>query len=230
MLQIAAVKLDDPLERNQYDKLVTYISLEKQNRINRFHQIYDAQRALIGDILARYLLCKRLGVRNNELIFALNEYGKPFLIHDSNIQFNISHSGRWVTCSIDNFQVGIDVEQVKPIDISIAERFFSKEEVKSLMNRCIAERESFFFDLWTLKESYVKAVGKGLSIPLDSFSIQIAGDNITLNSAMESEDYYFKRYPIDKGYKMAVCSRKNEFPDEIKFISVNELYEEVLLL
>lgn len=230
MLQISAVNLVDNLERNKYHKLTTYIPTEKLERINRFHQYQDAQRALVGDILARYLLCKRLGVRNNELIFGVNEYNKPFLINNTNIHYNISHSGRWITCSIDNSPVGIDIEQVKPIDMSIAERFFSKEEVKSLISKCMAERESYFYDLWTLKESYIKAVGKGLSIPLDSFTIRIDKDNITLHSANESENYYFKQYIIDRDYKMSVCSRKNEFPDKINFISLNELYEEVLLI
>ncbi|NLM10171.1 MAG: 4'-phosphopantetheinyl transferase superfamily protein [Clostridiaceae bacterium] len=227
---VAAVNLVGTLEKSKYDKLLTYISVEKQKRINRFHRYQDAQRTLIGDILVRYLLCKRLGVRNKELIFGVNEYGKPFLVNSTDAEFNISHSGEWVVCSIDNMPVGIDIEQVKPIDISIAERFFSKEEVKSLMSKCIAEREAYFYDLWTLKESYIKAVGKGLSIPLNSFTIRIVKNNITVCSANETDNYYFKQYYIDQEYKMAVCSSKNEFPDEINFFNIDELYEELLLI
>lgn len=230
MLQIAAVNLADALEKSKYDKLITYVSMEKLKRINRFHQYQDALRTLIGDILVRYLLCKRLGVRNEELIFGVNEYGKPLLVNNTGVEFNISHSGKWIVCSIYNLPVGIDIEKIKPIDIGIAERFFSKDEVKSLMSKCIAEREAYFYELWTLKESYIKAIGKGLSIPLDSFTIRIVGGNIILHSTNESENYYFKQYCIDKDYKLAVCSSKNEFPDEINFININELYEEVLLI
>lgn len=204
--------------------------MEKRERIFRFHRYEDAQRALIGDTLVRYLLCKKLGIKNKELIFGVNEYGKPFLINSAHIEYNISHSGKWVTCSIDNLPVGIDIEQIKPIDMSIAERFFSKEEVKCLMSKCVVEREAYFYDLWTLKESYIKAIGKGLSIPLDSFTIRIEEGNITVCSIYESNNYYFRQYYVDKDYKIAVCSRKNEFPHDVKAIDVNELYEEILLL
>lgn len=230
MLVIAAVNFNDTFNKNKFDKLMSVISIEKRKRIDRFHRYEDALRTLIGDILVRCLLCKRLGIKNRELIFGVNEYGKPFLVNDTNIQYNISHSGKWVVCSIDNLPVGIDIEQIKPINMGIAERFFSKEEIKSLMGKDIVERENYFYDLWTLKESYIKAIGKGLSLPLDSFTIRIEENNITVHTTHESDNYYFKQYYIDKDYKMAVCSIKNGFPDRMDFINVNELYEEVLLL
>lgn len=117
------------MEKLKFDKLITYISVEKRERISRFHRYEDTQRTLFADILVRYLLCKRLGIKNKELIFGVNEYGKPFLINNTNIQYNISHLSKWVACSIDKHPVGIDIEGIKPIDISVAKRFFSKEEV-----------------------------------------------------------------------------------------------------
>lgn len=230
MIEVISVNLNDALERSKFERLMSYTSKEKRERIKRFQGYDDALRTLIGDVLIRYLICKKLEIENQKLLFGANEFGKPFLINDNNIQFNISHSGKWVVCSIDNLPVGIDIEQIKSIDMGIAERFFSKNEVKSLMSKCVAEREAYFYDLWALKESYIKAVGKGLSIPLNSFTIRIVEDNITLYSTNEPDNYYFKQYPIDKDYKMAVCSSKNEFPDKINFININELYEEVLLL
>lgn len=106
---------------------------------------------------------------------------------------------------MDNLPVGIDVEQIKPIDIKISERFFSKQEFNKLLGKSYTEREPYFYELWTLQESYIKAVEKGLSIPLDSFTIRINGGNIT------------------------VCSKKNEFPQDINIIDVNELYNKFLL-
>lgn len=230
MIDVIGLNLNDALEKSKFERLMSYVSTEKRERIRRFHRYEDVQRTLIGDILIRYLLCQRLKIKNQKLIFGINEYGKPFLKNCKDMEFNISHSGKWVACSIDNLPVGIDIEQIKPIDLGIAERFFSKEEAKSLMTKCVAEREAYFYDLWVLKESYIKAVGKGLSIPLNTFTIRILKDNITLYTTHEPDNYYFKQYPMDKDYKMAVCSRRNEFPRNISFINVNELYEEVLLL
>jgi len=230
MMEVIGVNLNDTLEKSKFERLMSCTSTEKCERIKRFRRYEDALRTLVGDILIRYMLCRRLKIKNQELEFGVNKFGKPFLINNTGVEYNISHSGKWVVCSICSLPVGIDIEQIRPIDTGIAERFFSKEEVKSLMSKCIAEREIFFYDLWTLKESYIKAVGKGLSIPLNSFTVRILGDNITLHSANETDNYYFKQYSVDKGYKMAVCSRKNEFPDKMSIVNINELYEEVLSL
>lgn len=230
MIEVHVTKLDEELKKDKYDKLISYVSTEKRERISRFRRFEDAQRSLIGDILIRYLLCNELKKKNRTLTFGLNEYGKPFLNNYNGIHFNISHSGEWVVCCVDTLPVGIDVEIIKPIDMSIAERFFSKKEFERLKSKNIIERESYFYDLWTLKESYIKAVGKGLSIHLNSFTIRIDKGYITVHSINESENYYFKQYYIDEDYKMAVCTRKNEFPNDTKVIDVNKLYEEILLL
>ncbi|MHB8061727.1 MAG: 4'-phosphopantetheinyl transferase family protein [Ruminiclostridium sp.] len=230
MIEIIGANLSDTLEKSKFERLMSCTSTEKRERIRRFHEYKDALRTLIGDILIRYMLCQRLKIKNQELVFGVNEFGKLFLRNYDDVEFNISHSGEWVVCSIDNLPIGIDIEQIKPIDMSIAGRFFSKEEVKSLMGKDIVEREDYFYDLWTLKESYIKAIGEGLSMPLDSFTIRIKGDNISVHSILQSDNYYFKQYHIDNDYKMALCSRKNEFPRNINLINVNDLFEEILLL
>lgn len=230
MMKVTGVCLNDALEKHQFERFMSFTSVERRERIKKFHRYEDAQRSLVSDILIRFMLCKRLKMKNRELVFGINEYGKPFLANGKNIEFNISHSGGWVVCTIDNLPVGIDVEQVKPVDICIAKLLFSKEEVESLTDKCVADRNAYFYDLWTLKESYIKAVGKGLLIPLSSFTIRITDGNITLRCADEPGNYYFKRYCIDKDYKMAVCSRKNEFPDKVDIVNVNELHDEILSL
>lgn len=142
MMKIITVHLDGFSEESKFNRLKSCISTEKQERISRFHRFDDAQRTLIGDILIRHLLCQMLKIKNNKLIFKINKYGKPFLFNCNDIQYNISHSGKWVACAICDYPVGIDIEQIKPIDISIAEQFFSKDEVNYLMSKNIIERET----------------------------------------------------------------------------------------
>ena len=224
-MQVCAVKLDGTLTKNKYDNLMHYISCEKYNRINKFHRFEDVQRSLIGDIVIRYLLCKRLKIENNKIVFGVNAYGKPYLMNYTDIHFNISHSGKWVVGCVDIFPVGIDIEQIKPTDLKIADRFFSKLEYKWLVSNNFLEKESYFYALWTLKESYIKAVGKGLSIPLDSFSIIFKENDIAVYPKLDMEDYYFKQYNIDVSYMMAVCSCHKIPSADILIFTEEELYD-----
>jgi 4'-phosphopantetheinyl transferase len=227
MIEIFAVKINNPLAKSRFDKLLSCVSDEKKERIRRFYRYEDAQRTLIGDILVRYLLCRRLGIKNEMLVFRANRYGKPFLTNSSEIQYNISHSGKWVVCSIHNLPIGIDVEHIKPIDVSIAEKFFTKQEFNELTCKNEAEKMHYFYDLFTLKESYIKAEGKGLSIPLDSFIIKIDENSISVSPINESVKYYFRQYCIDEEYRLSICARKNEFPRNIVIYDIQEIYEEI---
>ncbi len=230
MIEIYAVNFENTFEKSKFNILLSCLTMEKRERISKFLKYEDALRTLISDILIRYLLCKKLGVNNHNLIFKTNEYGKPYLSSYNGVRYNISHSGRWVVCCMDNSSVGIDIEQIKPIDMTIAEKFFSKDEFLSLMDKDVIYREEFFYELWTSKESYIKAVGKGLSIPLNSFTINIYRNDITVSSTYEQNTYYFKQYFIENGYKMVACSKNNCFPRDIEFVDLNKLYEEALLL
>jgi len=75
MFDTYILKMDRNIEKDNFDVLLSCVSEEKKERINRFHRFEDAQRTLLGDVLARYAVCKRLGIRNRNLILGTNEYG-----------------------------------------------------------------------------------------------------------------------------------------------------------
>jgi len=117
--------------------------------------------------------------------------------------------------------VGIDVESVRPLSkmMRIAARFFSEKERSYLETKPEHQRLEAFFDLWTLKESYIKAVGTGLSRPLKSFSVvPTDDDSATLESERDEAFRFFRRYTLLEGYKVAICSREARFPEEIQMI------------
>ena len=209
MININAIKIDKDIEKDFFNKLLSYVSVEKKERITRFYNYKDAQRTLLGDILARYSICKRSGLKINDLHFGANEYGKPTLSTSTNIHFNISHSGNWVICAIDDNPVGVDVEVIKPIDLSISERFFTTDENCSLFNQPVNTRLEYFYKIWTLKESYIKAEGKGLSIPLNNFNIRIDNEKIKLFTEYETKQYIFHQSFLDENSIYAVCSTNN---------------------
>jgi 4'-phosphopantetheinyl transferase len=228
MAQTYSVYLDKDLTDYQFDRLLALLSLEKQEKIKRYVFRMDALRSLVADLLARYLIGITLQIRNDQIQFELNRYGKPFVKGAPEFHFNVSHAGNWVVCAIDTQPIGVDVEQMNCIDVQIAERFFSRKEQQDLQGIPHQEQQSYFFDLWSLKESYIKMVGKGLSIPLDSFTFRCIKQQILFCSDHENSAVYFKKYKLDPDYKMAVCQRNSAFADSVYNIPLQTLADKLL--
>lgn len=209
------LEIDRNIEKDDFDRLLRCVSKEKKERINRFHRFEDAQRTLLGDVLARYAVCKRLGIGNRDLAVETNAYGKPLLRKPEGIHFNISHSGHWVICAVDDTAVGIDVEMIKPIDLEIAKRFFSRDEYRYLMNQPEEMKLKCFYRLWTLKESYIKTEGKGLSIPLNSFTIKLQSTDIQLIIDNAIQEFFFYQSFLDSDTVYALCTRNRNAGERI---------------
>ena len=224
-INVYAVKLGNKIAEPVFCRLLGFVAKAKKERILKFVRREDAERVLLSELLIRHLIITKLGIRNHEISFGFNEYGKPFLNNERRFHFNISHAGEWVVCAIDREPLGIDIEPIESVDFSIAEHFFSKTEYRWLMAKEEPERLFSFFDLWTLKESYLKATGKGLSSGLGFFSIIIKAERISVSSPDDPNSYYFKRYSIDPRYKLAVCARNPDFADEVTLIQLDAIIE-----
>lgn len=206
-MEVHAVKLTEILQTPVDRELLSLVSAPRQSSIQRFYKTADAQRSLYAELLLRAVLRKR-GIHSGEMVFELNPNGKPFLQGHPYLHYNLSHSGEWVVCAVDNEAVGVDVESIHPVDYGIAERYFSPSENMQLMRQPEADRLPFFFDIWTLKESYIKAIGRGMSMPLQSFSILKEGQDISLkHTDVQSQGgpYSFKQFDIDPLYKLSLC-------------------------
>lgn len=207
------------------EPLLYYIGKERRERILKFRQQEDAIRSLFGELMIRVYAAEEWGIAHRECILLTDEHQKPYFVNHPRCQFNVSHSGSWVVAGFDETPVGIDIEQIVPIDLTLANKLFTAEEVKQLENRPAIQRLPYFYQLWTLKESYLKAIGKGLSIPLDSFGFDLTEDKIHFYSSMNSNIWRFKRYPIDRDYELAVCGYGLEavFPGHIEIVLPEEI-------
>lgn len=107
------------------------------------------------------------------LDIAANENGKPYLTAVPAVHFSLSHSAAWAVCAVSDHPVGVDIQQCRSFKPNIADRFFHPDEVRYLSSLSPAERENAFYTLWALKESYVKADGRGLRL-LRQFCVDIA--------------------------------------------------------
>jgi 4'-phosphopantetheinyl transferase len=197
-------------EKDVYSFL-NILSEEKKERVNKYIFKEDKIRCILGEILLRFALWKHFGLVRNDIKFIYNEYGKPSLYGKDGIHFSISHSGSWVLCGISDSPIGVDVECIPTDSLNIAKRFFTKEEYKYIKKQPIENQREAFCKIWTLKESYIKLIGKGLSIPLDSFSFNLLEDHIQfVNNLKVDDSYLFKSDKINDSYCMACCVKKEE--------------------
>lgn len=163
-----------------HESYLRTLAEDERTRASRFHFDKHRRHFVAGRGFLRALLARYLDTTPEEVRFAYGPYGKPVLdgaYSESSLRFNASHSGEWaVYAFVQDQEVGVDVEHIKA-DFEtegIAERFFSALEVQTLSGLAEEEKPAAFFRCWTRKEAYIKALGSGLSHPLDSFDVTLA--------------------------------------------------------
>ncbi len=168
------ISFDDLSEDNP--RLRAVLSAEETRRANKFHFKKDRVAFVAAHGYLRLLLARYLQVDPQLFVFTEGEHGKPFL-KDYTLQFNISHSNRMGLLAFDAaLPLGVDVEWMRPDfgGLKIARRFFSETEVEELSALEGKEQIEGFFNGWSRKEAYIKALGLGLSLPLDKFSVSLS--------------------------------------------------------
>jgi 4'-phosphopantetheinyl transferase len=174
--------LDQPA--NMIAKLAPLLSRDERHRADRFHCPTDRLRFIAGRGILRKILATYLTLAPGEVRFVYNEYGKPFISDDQNrgtLSFNLSHSNSMVLYAVARGRrVGIDVEYMREdfATLEVSERFFSKDEFEALKVVAGDQRAKAFFNCWSRKESYIKAIGMGVSYPLDGFTVSLT-PNVT---------------------------------------------------
>jgi 4'-phosphopantetheinyl transferase len=143
-------------------------------RFPKAQRSFILSRGALRVLLGRYLNTSPAGIR-----FTYGANGKPSLADFASLRFNASHSGDFTALALTpDCELGIDVEQIRPLtDLQeIANRFFCPEEALELTSLSPEEQNQAFFLCWTRKEAYVKAIGDGLSAPLNSFRVSLRPD------------------------------------------------------
>ena len=155
MYKIYFVELDETLDELIIAKLLSFVSSEKQQRVQNIKFPINRKLTLYSEMLVRVLVCNMFEVKNNQLSFITNEYGKPQLAGFPNFHFNISHTRNAMVVAIGEKPVGVDVEQVKKADLNIAPRFFTEQENTFILDK-VSNQDKRFYEIWTIKEAYIK--------------------------------------------------------------------------
>lgn len=177
--------IDQVLDEATEGHLLRLLDDQEQARAARFRFAGDRSTHVAAHALKRKVLSLHAATPPLAWRFEATSHGKPQIVEpacETRLRFNLSHAHGIVAVAVScNHEVGIDVEMVDPARLTtdMAVRFFSPAEVE-MVNQADSElRTEILFRIWTLKEAYIKAVGLGLSIPLDSFSFSF--DPITIS-------------------------------------------------
>jgi 4'-phosphopantetheinyl transferase len=162
------------LSNPKMEELITFLSPDEVVRANKFRFAPHKSRFIAARGILRQLLGNYLEVSPCSLTFTYSDRGKPQLPQNSILQFNLSHSQEYGLFGFTlNHLIGVDLEyqRAMPDALNIAQRFFSVREFKMLAGVSQKQQPRLFFQLWTAKEAYLKAIGTGLSGSLASIEI-----------------------------------------------------------
>jgi len=169
--------LDVPL--SQFEILSNTLSTDEFLRAERFHFEKDRKHFVVGRGILRSILGSYLGIKPGRMKFCYGENGKPALLDQTcrgMIRFNLSHSnGMTLYAFAIGREIGIDIEKVRDISEmeQIAESHFSVREYNVLCTLSESKIKEAFYNCWTRKEAFIKAIGDGLTMPLDSFDVSV---------------------------------------------------------
>lgn len=182
------------------DDFTETISEYRLKKAKNYKNEDDRKLSILSSLLLDKAL-KKHDLSERDMKYTFNAYGKPYFANAEDLHFSISHSGEYAMVVLSDKEIGCDIQQIKDINLSIADRFFTAEERKYV--KCTEN----FFRIWTLKESFIKAIGKGLALPLNSFTIK-GLDSDKSYCEYNRELYEFKEFDKMTGYCIAVCEVK----------------------
>ena len=155
------------------------LSEDERARAGRFYFEHDRVRFIAAHLGLRQVLSSLLGIKPANVVLSTDAAGKPCLAGSfkPQLHFNLSHSHELAAVAVSpTFAVGLDIEFIRPIAFDDVTRFFADAERRTLAEMPVDVRQVGVFHCWTRKEAMTKAIGLGLSMPLDSFNVSVAPD------------------------------------------------------
>jgi len=190
-------------------------------RAGRFHFEKHRRHFIVARGFLRSVVARYVNSQPEALRFVYGAYGKPALASEHDLRFNLSHSNAVALLGVAlNAELGVDVEHIRADFASedIARRFFSRAEVDAFNALPNEEQVAAFFRCWTRKEAYIKAIGKGLSQPLDQFDVTLApGAPPALLRAQDDNASRWLLSDIDAGERYAGALAVERPVAEIRF-------------
>ena len=207
--QILVLNINQLKTPGVFETFLEQVSPDRRQRVER-HATVSGKLQSLGAGLVLNEIREQFGLNSSETVLEYGENQKPYIPHCSQLHFNLTHSGDYAAGVWAHTPVGIDIEQVGSDGEEVARRFFHESELRWLEGLSSeAERIQGFFRMWVLKESFLKATGLGMRLPLNAFEIRIEDEDISVKQKVNENTYYFKEFELE-GCRGAVCAEEPE--------------------
>ena len=220
------------LSDSSIEYLKTALIENEVEKLKRYKNKKAQHTALVTRAISRLVLAQYTTTQASQLTFKRNQHGKPELINNKeNLRFNLSHNNELIiigVCIEDD--IGCDIENpLRKVNIEpLTRRYFSKQEHNELCELTSEIQQQRFFEMWTLKEAFVKATGVGIGLGLDTFYFNktLSENNINI--------IFNDHYPLDKNQSwqfyqqrlsnqlLSIC-RSSELTQNINFLKAEQL-------
>jgi len=196
-------------------ELAPILNAKEKTKAERFYFEKDRNNYIVSQACLRLLLGAYLNLPANEVEFCEGAHGKPYLKQINVFQFNLSNSHERVIYAFTlNCEIGIDVEySPKTVEFhELATRFFAKSEADQLAKLKNGALREAFFNVWTRKEAFIKAIGEGLSFPLKDFEVSVKDPARIVaikDDELEAKEWFMQAFEPEKDYVAAVAVKND---------------------
>ncbi len=202
------------LEKN-FDSVINMLHPARREKVAKLKNKKAAYVSMTAGLLLQEVVEREFGLKPEDILIGRGENGKPYLKEYPEYKYNISHSGDMVMMAYSMQELGVDIEELRVKDMKVARRCFTPCEYLYVLNgssECDGavsagcevdalniEVSRRFFEIWTLKEAYLKLTGKGISVPLSSFEVDVE------NKCVKDEALKYYTGEVDN-YIYAICA------------------------
>lgn len=204
------VKISDQLNNLTYFKSI--LNHDEINVASKYHFSKNIQCSIVSRACLKILLGNYLRCHPSLITLRKNKYGKLFVSKQSNFFFNVTHTDEIILYAFAMTPIGIDIENTKHnIEfLEIAKIFFSEGEIKKLEKVSEDDLRSTFFRIWTRKEAFIKAIGKGLSLSLNQFEVTALTEEPACILSIHQKtkhDWFLQSFVPETGYQAAFVQK-----------------------
>ncbi|MCM1084020.1 MAG: 4'-phosphopantetheinyl transferase superfamily protein [Clostridium sp.] len=228
-INVVFKKIDAEYLEKSFDSVINMLHPARREKVIKLKNKKAAYVSMTAGLLLQEIVERELGLKPKDIVIGQGENGKPYLQGYPEFQYNISHSGDMVMMAYSGQELGVDIEELKVKDTKVAKRCFTSDEYLYVLNgtsgvdasaydehgQTVSEAESKdkaeeaeikagrsrrFCEVWTLKEAYLKLSGKGISVPLSSFEVDV------INKCVKGETVKYYTGEVDN-YIYAICAK-----------------------